>query len=137
MPRWILAACLVTGLADCTAPTALSCAPGAGAPVAIYTLYFGRSIPGREDLTDPEWRDFLNATVTPNLPHGYTVFDANGAWMNPVTHRTVNEGTKVLVAALPEGPPGQAAIQQVRAAYQLKFHQQLVGMTIAHGCGDF
>ena len=40
-------------------------------------------------------------TVTANLPNGYTVFDANGAWMNPITHRTIREATKMLLVALP------------------------------------
>ena len=80
------------------------CAPGFGAPVAIFTLFLGKAIPGREDLTDKEWRAFLDTTVTANLPNGYTVLDANGGWMNPITHKTFNEGTKVLVVALPRCP---------------------------------
>ena len=104
MPRLIVAtACMIASLGGCAAQTSASCAPGFGAPLAIYTLFLGKAIPGREDLTDKEWRAFLDTTVTAYLPNGYTVLDANGGWMNPVTHKTFKEGTKVLVVALPEG----------------------------------
>jgi hypothetical protein len=105
--------------------------------MALFTLYLGEAIPGRDALTDKEWRSFLDATVTANLPNGYTVLDANGAWMNPITHRTITEATKVVVAALPEVPDSLAAINRIRTDYQLRFNQQLVGMTVQQACGTF
>jgi hypothetical protein len=105
--------------------------------MAVFTLYFGEAIPGRDALTDKEWRSFLDATVTASLPNGYTVLEANGAWMNPITQRTITEPTKVLVAALPQVPDSLAAINRIRTAYQLKFDQQLVGMTVQEACGTF
>ncbi len=57
--------------------------------------------------------------------------------MNPMTHRTIKEATKVLVVALPEVPASLAAINRIRTAYQITFHQQLVGMTVEAGCGEF
>lgn len=121
------------------APRAVSsaCAAGMGAPVLVYTLYFGEQIPGRGDLTDAEWRGFLDDTITPNLPNGYTVWDAKGAWMNPMTHRTIREPTKVLTVALPVDQAGLAAVNRIRSAYQVAFRQQLVGMTSAPACGSF
>jgi hypothetical protein len=137
MSRLIAATCLIASLGGCAAQTSPSCAPGFGQPFAIFTLFMGKAIPGRDDLTDKEWLSFLDTTVTANLPNGYTVFDANGGWMNPITHNTVKEGTKVLLVALPEAPESLAAIDRIRAAYQIKYHQQLVGMTVEHGCGVF
>jgi hypothetical protein len=137
VPRWIVTICMIASLGGCAAQTSPSCAPGFGAPVAIFTLFLGKAIPGREDLTDKEWRAFLDTTVTANLPNGYTVLDANGGWMNPITHKTVNEGTKVLLVVLPEVPDSLAAINRVRTAYQIKFRQQLVGITVEHACGVF
>ncbi len=103
----------------------------------MFEMFFGRSIPGRSDLTDQEWRTFLDDTVTMNLPNGYTVQDAYGAWMNPITHKTIREATKVVLAALPDGPDSRAAVDRIRTAYQLRFHQQLVGMTVTQICGSF
>ena len=114
-----------------------ACAPGLGTPVTVFTLYLGEAIPGRDDLTDQEWQSFLDDTITVNLPNGYTILDANGAWMNPVTHKTFKEATKVLVAALPDVPDSLIAINRIRASYQTRFHQQLVGMTVQQACGTF
>ena len=112
-------------------PACLS--PGYGPPVTVFTLFLRQSYPGRDDLTDKEWQHFSIPTVTANLPNGYTVFDASGAWMNPMTHKTIKEATKVLLVALPEDPDSLAAINRIRTEYQAKFHQQLVGMTVAAG----
>jgi Protein of unknown function (DUF3574) len=139
MPRLVIPRLLlmIAGMTGCAAQSATPCAPGTGTSVEIFTLFMGKAIPGRDDLTDKEWQTFLDTTVTANLPDGYTVFDANGGWMNRVTHKTVREGTKVLLVALPEAPDSLAAINRIRNAYQVKFRQQLVGMTVERACGTF
>ncbi len=127
---------LLAGLAGCTAPEQ-TCAPGVGSPVVIFSLYMGESIPGRGDLTDKEWQSFLDNTVTTDLPNGYTVVDASGAWMNPISRKTIKEPTKLLIVALPQVPASLAAVNRIRAEYQSKFHQQLVGMTVQQACAVF
>jgi len=108
----------------------------------LYELYFGRSVPdnavpGNKEVTDRDWSGFVEQVITTNLPNGYTVLDATGAWMNPRTQRTVREATKVLQVALPDTPDGLAAIARIRTAYQTQFHQQLVGMTTHTVCASF
>jgi hypothetical protein len=105
--------------------------------MTLYTLYFGQSVPGRGPVTDAEWQRFLAESVTPNLPEGYTVWDARGAWLNPETRATMSEPTKVLATALPRENAGQDAVSRVRAAYRSTFHQQSVGMTTEPVCGEF
>jgi Protein of unknown function (DUF3574) len=132
-------AALIAGLGACTGPTrpGPTCAPGTGAPMALFTLYMGKSIQGRSGLADREWQSFLDRTVTVALPNGYTVLDASGAWMSPATRRTVQEATKVLMVALPDTPDSLAAVNRVRRDYQTEFHQQLVGMTTEQTCALF
>lgn len=103
----------------------------------VFELFFGRSIQGQAEVGDGAWDDFLAQVVTPNLPNGYTVFDAIGAWRNPATSRTIHERSKVLLAALPDAAASSAAIARVRQAYEVRFHQTLVGMTVAPACGSF
>ena len=105
--------------------------------MAVFTLYPDKSIPGRGDLTETGWRTFQADTVTANLPSGYTVLDGNGGWMNPIGHTTIEEPSKVLVAALRESPDSLAAIQRIRSACRLRFRQQAVGMTVTPACGSF
>ena len=137
MPRAAIAICLAASLFGCDAPASQSCAPGFGSPVEVFTLFLGKSIPGRGELTDKEWQAFLDTTVTANLPNGYTVLDAKGGWMNPNTHQTVKEDTKVLLVALPAVPDSLATINRIRTAYQSQYHQQLVGMTVEQACAEF
>lgn len=103
----------------------------------VFELFFGRSIHGQGDVSDRAWDDFRDQVVTPNLPNGYTVFDADGAWLGPGSGRTVQEHTKVLMVALPDAPASVAAVARVRHAYAVQFHQSLVGMTVTQACGSF
>ena len=132
-----MAVWLIASLGGCATLVGTTCAPGVGTPVEVFTLFMGRTIPGRPDLTDSEWQAFLDDTVTANLANGFTVFDADGGWMNPITRKTIEEPTKVLLVALPETPESLAAVNRVRSAYQSRFHQQLVGMTVAPACAAF
>ena len=140
-PRLTWVGCLVGLLAGCAAPQqtnqAGNCPATQGQPMLGFELFFGRSIQGQAEVSDRAWDDFLDHVVTPNLPNGYTVFDAAGAWLNPATSRTVHEPTKVLLVALPDGPASMAAITRIRQAYQVGFHQTLVGMTVAPTCAAF
>jgi Protein of unknown function (DUF3574) len=103
----------------------------------VFDLFFGRAVPNRSDVTDREWRSFLDDTVTVNLPNGYTVHEGYGAWMNPMTQKTIREATVILRVALPDTPDSLAAVNRIRADYQVRFRQQLVGMTITPACGTF
>ncbi|WP_158258675.1 DUF3574 domain-containing protein [Rhodopila globiformis] len=103
----------------------------------VFNLFFGKSIPRRGDLTQAEWQQFLDDSVTVNLPNGYTVVDASGAWMDPTTRRTIKEASKLLIVALPVTPLSLAAVNRIRNEYQSRFRQQLVGMTVEPACGSF
>lgn len=127
-----LVAC--AGLGSGEAP---ACGTGSGVFMRIYTLFFGRAVREGGLVTDWDWASFRDTVITPNLPDGYTVLDADGAWASPVGGRTINERTKMLVVALPDRAASQTAIDQVRAAYRTRFHQQLVGMIVQPGCASF
>ena len=103
----------------------------------IYTLYFGRSVAGRPEVSDQEWRAFRDQVITPALPNGYTVLDGQGAWMNPRSRATIYEATKILVVALPDVPGGLSVVNRIRSAWQHRFHQYVVGMTVQTGRGSF
>jgi hypothetical protein len=128
---------LATSVAGCTRPTIAGCSPGFGHAMLVFDLFLGQSIPGRNDLTEPEWQAFLDDTVTVNLPNGYTVLDAAGAWMNPITHKTITDASRVIMVALPDVPDSLASVNRVRTEYQIRFHQEMVGLTVTPACGSF
>lgn len=103
----------------------------------IYDLYFGRSVAARAAVSDQEWREFRDQVITRALPNGYTVLDGQGAWMNPRSRVTIAESTKILEVALPDSPANLGIINQIRSAWQHRFHQYVVGMTVQSGCGSF
>ena len=103
----------------------------------VYTLYFGRGVTGRGPVSEPEWRDFRDRVITPALPDGYTILDGQGAWLNPRSRVTIAEATKILVVAMPDKPASLDTVDRVRSAWQHRFHQYVVGMTVQAGCGSF
>jgi hypothetical protein len=125
---------LVLLVGGCGAP---QCPGGSGQAMRIYDLYFGRSVSGRGEVSEKEWREFRDQVITPALPNGYTVLDGQGAWMNPRSRATIAEATKILEVALPDESGSQAVINHIRGAWQLRFHQYVVGMTVRTGCGSF
>lgn len=127
----------ICALAFACAPAPSSCTRLGGTPMLEYHLFFGRDIEGRPPFTDAEWADFAARVVTPNIPAGFTAFDAARQWQNPATHRIVSEPTKVIIVAVPDTPAGAAAIAAVEDAYTTQFHQQSVGTTVVPVCAAF
>lgn len=97
-----------------------------------YQLFFGRS-----NVTDQQWTDFSAQVVTPNLPAGFTAFDADGQWMNPATSTISHERTKVVLVAVPDTPVTRTAIARIKDEYRQWFHQISVGTAIYPVCGAF
>lgn len=140
----VLAFCCASALAACapvpdarTDAIAEKCPRSSGGPLLVFELFLGRSMPSSGEVTDRDWDAFINKVVTQALPQGFTVYDAAGGWMSPVTHKTIHEPTKVLMAAMPDSPGSFVAIERVRNDYRIMFHQQAVGMTVTRACGAF
>ena len=114
------------------------CAAGAGSPMVVYDLFFGRTIDGRAlPVSDAEWAGFVERVVTPNLPTGFTVLDGEGQWQDPATGKTIREPTKVLIVAAPPTSQSAAAIDIIKEAYKRQFRQRSVGMVSHAACADF
>jgi hypothetical protein len=114
------------------------CAAGAGSPMVVYDLFFGRMIDGRAlPVSDAEWAGFVARVVTPNLPAGFTVLDGEGQWQDPATGKTIRDPTKILIVAAPPSAQTAAAIDTIKAAYKRQFKQRAVGMVSHAACADF
>ena len=81
---WLL---LLAGCADfpeALSPAApYSCLLPAEQHMLVAELFFGRSIKGRQPLTDAEWAEFAAQTITPNFPDGFTVLRRRGPMAQP------------------------------------------------------
>jgi len=141
--RRFLAVCtglaLVTLGACATDPVSPSdtCPRGTGSPALMFEVFFGRSVPGRGEVTQAEWRRFEEEVIVAHLPGGYTILDASGAWRSQTTGKTIHENSKVLTVAMPDQAESVDAVTHIRAAYQARFQQQSVGMAAWPGCASF
>jgi hypothetical protein len=106
-------------------------------PMLVIQLFFGQSIPGGGQVTPKQWRSFLEQTVTPLFPAGFTVYDAYGQWRARDTHTASREHTKVVMIAAADGAQSRSGIATVSDAYRKLFHQQSVGILTSEGCGSF
>lgn len=129
---WILAAVLATGTA-----AAEPCALPGETPMTVIRLYFGQDMPGGRKVPRAAWRHFLRDTVTPAFPDGFTVYDAQGQWMDENIRRVTREPSEVVEVAVAPGGDLQSKIAPVIARYRARFHQQSVGVVTVSGCGAF
>lgn len=125
-------AALLLPLAACTA----GCPVPGTMPATLLRLYFGRNIPNRPPLTEPEWQRFVGSEIAPRFPQGFTVLDASGEWQSPATGAVARETTRVLevVTTVQDLPARTTAIV---AAYRRRFRQEAVGQITMPVCRRF
>ncbi|MSR14788.1 MAG: DUF3574 domain-containing protein [Gammaproteobacteria bacterium] len=95
-------------------------------------LFFGRYRPGGE-VSDDEWRQFLDEVITPRFPTGVTVMDARGQWqtMNGVIER---EPSLVVILIHAGDESSRRKIQEISAVYRRDFEQEAVLRERSHTC---
>lgn len=113
----------------------LTCPANASA-MARLELYFGASRPGGASVTDAEWKEFLDAEVTPRFPDGLTVLSGYGQWRNGIGV-IVQEGSRVLVVLYQPKPETETAIEAIRSAYKSRFQQESVMRIDSPSCVSF
>jgi hypothetical protein len=132
---------LPIGLAACSTmseqPAPYVCLLPVEKRMLVAELFFGRDIPARAPLSEAEWRAFAAETITPNFPDGFTAFDAEGQWRNPVTGTIARAPTKVLLVAAPRTPDLAPRLSAVIDAYKARFRQQSVGIITRDSCAAF
>ena len=103
----------------------------------IVKMYFGQSMPGGHTVQPRAWTRFLSAAVTPRFPDGFTVYDAQGQWMDPKMPKPSQERTKVVEIAAPDSLAARTAITDIARSYRESFHQQSVGIVTTTSCAAF
>jgi hypothetical protein len=106
-------------------------------PMLVAELFFGRNIKERGPLTDAEWAEFVAETITPNFPEGFTVFDGQGQWRNPLTGNIAGARTKIVLIAAKREPDLTRRLSSVIDIYKTQFRQQSVGTITRESCAAF
>ena len=100
--------------------------PTAGGEVWIRTeLYFGTDKPG-DNVTDAQFRDFVDQQVTPRFPDGLTLLTGYGQFLNS-NNRLIKERSKLLILFYPQELKGaNRKIEDIRDLYKKRFQQESV-----------
>lgn len=130
-----LAAAAVLCAGTASAAPAGACPEGLR-PADTAQLFFGRSMGGMGEVSDADWRAFVDAEVSPRFPDGLTISDVYGQWKSPAGD-FVREDSKALFIVLAGRPGERARLELIRDAYKRRFHQQSVLLVEQRACVAF
>lgn len=90
-------------------------------------LYFGLSRLNGVAVSDEDWISFLNETVTPRFPDGFTVVSGNGQYRH-ADGRIVAEPARMIIFLYTSRSKktSRSKIEEIRAAYVKRFDQESV-----------
>ena len=98
-------------------------------PFVKTELYFGLSKPDGGRVTNEEWIDFLDASVSPAFKDGLTALDAEGRFLDK-DGKIRSERSKLLILVHPQTPEKTKAIDALVAQYKTRFKQESVLRTV-------
>lgn len=142
MRRRLAIGALLLALGGC-ATTPATTGQGAAAcraPLKAMTqvdLYFGRNIPTGGEVSDAQWRQFLDEVVTPRFPDGLSVLDVYGQWKSTRTGAIARERSKRLSIIVPDAAAAASEVEAIKAAYKQRFRQESVLQSEAGVCAAF
>jgi hypothetical protein len=126
---------LALALSGCAAIEQNSC-PAGQERLRRAQLFFGRSGPGAAQVSDADWRGFMDAELTPRFPDGLTVLDGGGQWRGS-KNRMIREASKVVMIVMPRAADGEGRLVAARSAYKRRFHQDSVLLVTQPACVSF
>ena len=129
-----LSGCASLGPHQPSADTSPACPKEAPTLMAEARLYFGRGISGGGEVSADDWQTFLDTTVTPRFPDGFTVLDGSGQWLSDRHDRVISENSKVLVVLVGKSDEARAKLKEVAQAYARRFDQEAVGLSLKPAC---
>ncbi len=141
MKRSLVITVLLLALGGCAAaPATIAPASACRAPLKAMTqvdLYFGRNIPGGGEVSDAQWRQFLDEVVTPRFPDGLSVLDVYGQWKSTRTGTIARERSKRLSIIVSDAAAAAANVEAIKAAYKQRFRQESVLQSEGGVCAAF
>jgi hypothetical protein len=132
-----LAALLLAGLAASCAGAEPPC-PAGTQRATVAEAYFGRDVRGRPPVSDAEWREFLDGSVTPAFPDGLTTVEGAGQWRG-ADGRILREASKVVTLVLPGASVEQARtrLRPLEQVWTTRFQQDSVLTVYRSACVGF
>jgi hypothetical protein len=96
-------------------------------PFIRTELFFGSERPGKPEVNDTEFKQFLDQEVTPRFPDGLTVLKGFGQFRES-DGKIVQESSFVLILLYPRETlrDSSGKIEQIRTLYKQRFEQESV-----------
>jgi hypothetical protein len=95
-------------------------------PKLIQTdLYFGRNIPTGGEVSETQFRTFLDSVITPRFPAGLTILDARGQFQGS-TGTIIQEPSKLVSLILDDTLTNENSVNQIISEYLRQFNQESV-----------
>jgi len=113
----------------------VACRPGA-TPLARLELLFGMGKKDGSEVSDAEWRAFLDAEVTPRFPDGLMVLTGDGQWRSSVGGRA-KEKSRIVEIWYRPAADSDPKIEAIRTAYKVRFGQESVMRVDGASCVSF
>lgn len=121
----------VIGCTSTSAPRALFSSD------VVERLYFGRSIRDGDTVTELSWAAFMQQSIIPRFPNGFTVWQAEGRWQG-ADKVPVREQTFIVEIIHPaESGNADTAIKQIIDEYKRQFRQESVLHVITPAKADY
>ncbi|HEX3356830.1 MAG TPA: DUF3574 domain-containing protein [Tepidisphaeraceae bacterium] len=117
----ILAAMLV----GCRLSSVNSAASSDAMRMTRTELFFGLSEPEGKVVSEQQWQAFVDETITPRFPDGFTILDGAGQWREKdgtISH----ERSKILLIVHKSDAKSIRKLDEIRSAYKLRFNQESV-----------
>lgn len=85
-------------------------------------LYFGLGPADHPDrgISEADWREFLDATVTPRFPSGLSVIDVYGQWQSKERKQVERLRSKMLIIVHADSAENSAKIEAIRTEWKQK-----------------
>lgn len=131
--RLVAALSLAAGLGACATSTPV-CEAGAQTAISSW-LYFGAATPDGP-ATAEAWQGFVDDTITPRFPDGFSVWPASGQWRMK-DHRIVREDSFIVSVVHTGSTVDRRALDDIVASYKSRFRQEAVLHTQAPVCSSF
>lgn len=107
--------------------------PGALQPWTRIELHLGLGLPGGGEVSRAQFRNFLEGTVTPRFPEGYTVVEATGHYRYK-SGKIAAEPARVLVVLTKAPDAAAPKIDEIVRVYKTRFRQESVGRSHRVDC---
>ena len=100
----------------------------ASEPFIRTELFFGTDREDGPDVAEAQFREFLDATVTPLFPDGLTLLMGDGQFCCDSNNDIIKEKSFVLILLYPLRQKGESSekIERIRSEYKTEFRQQSV-----------